>query len=274
MNKLVMIQATRPEVTIQLLDRLADNSPIDRAAKELEQQFGIRFETLAVFSRDVLQELHAPEPDVALQPSVRIVSETAPIVAELVRQLTRLANHTTLSSDDRKHYLDALLAIYGRLEFEPARIAENPKTLVVGIEREGRILAERIGCLLPGKGMRPQAKRIHFEGGLIVGLNGVGKPNGFDDCVIIDGAIASGATQITLLEHLKDYVTGFRIFSAHATIEGLRAIGKYAANMDIDLSLTVGHATAGLNDHFYAVLPDDPNLLVVGDLGDTISPVA
>lgn len=274
MNKLVMVQAARPEMAIQLVNRVDALPPMDRAAKELEAQFGIRFETLAIFSRDVLRGLHAPGLDVALQPGIKIVSDTSPIVVDLVRRLTKLANQATLSSDDRNNYLEALLAIYEELEFDPVEITKNLETLVIGIEREGRILAEKTGCLLPGRGLRPQAKRIHFEGGLIVGINGLGEPSGFDDCVIIDGAIASGATQITLLEHLREYVTDFRIFSAHATLEGLRAIGRYAASKELDLSLTVGHATAGLNDHFYAILPDDPTQLVVGDLGDTISPVA
>jgi len=274
MNKLVMVQAARPEVTIQLLNRAEALPPLDRAARELEAQFDIRFETLAVFSRNVLQELHSPGLDKSLHPGVTIMSEKSPILADLVRRLTDLANQTALSPVDRTHYLEALLAIYDRLAFNPSEVADSSKTLMVGVEREGRILAERTGCLLPGRGLRPQAKRIHFEGGLIVGLDGLGEPSGFDDCVIIDGAIASGATQITIMEHLREYVTGFRVFSAHATLEGLRAIGRYAAGADLDLSLTVGHATSGLNDHFYATLPDDPTRLVVGDLGDTISPVA
>jgi hypothetical protein len=274
MNKLVMVQAARPEVTVQLLDRADVLPPMDRAAGELEAQFGIKFEALAVFSRDVLRELHAPGPDVALQPRAKIVSETSSVVADLVGRLTELANQATLNSDDQRRYLETLLTIYEQIDFDPIGTANSPETLVIGIEREGRILAEKTGCLLPGRGLRPQAKRIHFEGGLVVGINGLGKPSGFSTCVIIDGAIASGATQITLLEHLREYISSFRIFSAHATLEGLCAIDRYAAGRNLDLFLTVGHATAGLNDHFYAALPDDPTRLVVGDLGDTISPVA
>jgi hypothetical protein len=76
------------------------------------------------------------------------------------------------------------------------------------------------------------------------------------------------------MEHLRDHVTSFSIYSAHATLEGLRAIGRYATTEGLGLQIVVGHATSGLNVHFYAVLPGDPSKLMVGDLGDTISPVA
>jgi hypothetical protein len=41
--------------------------------------------------------------------------------------------------------------------------------------------------------------------------------------------------------------------------------------MGLSVKITVGHATLGLNDKFYAVDQVNTKLVVVGDLGDTIN---
>jgi hypothetical protein len=277
MNIRDRIATVSSRVKMNLLQRAEATPAMDEAVAALENQFGVRFEALAVFSQAMLRKLHSDASGESLYSGIRIASECDPRIIELTNNLTELANQETLNLAGRQRYLDTLLQIYRRLDLDAASIADRSDTLVVGIEREGRILAERIGCLLPGRGLRPQAKRVHFDGGLVVGIGGLGRGadlGTYDHCIVIDGAIASGATQLTLLEHLQDRAARFSIFSAHATVEGLRSIGCYAEDAGIDLQVTVGHATPGLNEHFYAVLSSDPSRLVVGDLGDTIDPLA
>lgn len=271
--RLGMVPLVSPAVRFRVLARAEASPTMALAAKNMEERFDIRFETLAVFSRETLQSLHAPTSDGQLHPGIRIASTEHPEVVQWTAELGQIVNRPRLTVRDRTRYLDLLLEIYGRLDAD-VQLIRDPATLVVGIEREGRILAEKLGWLKPVGNLHPHAKRVHFEEGLVVGLGAVGQPSDFRRCAIVDGAIASGATQITMLEHLRHHVTAFDIFSAHATLEGLRAIGRYAAGVGLDLRLTVGHATPGLNDHYYAVDADDHARVAVGDLGDTISPVA
>jgi uracil phosphoribosyltransferase len=86
--------------------------------------------------------------------------------------------------------------------------------------------------------------------------------------MIVDGAIASGSTVMAIIDRLQRIAPEFHIFSVHATYEGVWAISSLAASCGVKVAITVGHATAGLNDHFYAV--DSTGRQQVGDLGDTI----
>lgn len=272
--RLGLMHFVKPDVVVDIRARSEASPEMNEAVLAMENLFHVQFDTLAYFPREALNRLHGVAGNGELHPGMCIASKQDLRLLPLVEDLTRLVNQPALRTVDRERYLADLLKIYQYMGFDPKKELNTPGTLVIGIEREGRILAERMGCLYPGRSLRPQAKRIHFDGGLVVGLGAIGKPAGFSRCVIIDGAIASGTTQITLMEHLRDLVSHFTIYSAHATIEGLRAIGRYARSFNIDFSLTVGHATPGLNDHFYAVTAGDPARLVVGDLGDTISPIA
>jgi uracil phosphoribosyltransferase len=92
----------------------------------------------------------------------------------------------------------------------------------------------------------------------------------YDRVEIIDGAIASGATLMTVMECMTASTRVFDIYSVHATAEGLRALSSFARIRKLDLTMFIGHVTAGLNDHFYAI-DSGGSRLVVGDLGDTIS---
>ena len=92
-------------------------------------------------------------------------------------------------------------------------------------------------------------------------------------CLIIDGAIASGATVISIIQQLKDKVNNFQIYSVHAPREGVSALLKYGADAGIEIRIILGHITTGLNQKYYAVYPGDENRQVVGDLGDTISEI-
>jgi hypothetical protein len=161
--------------------------------------------------------------------------------------------------------------MYSQLPMRPDLMCADGRTFCVGVEREGGILAERMGWLPPGRSLRIHAKRIGHEGGLIVGLSGCPSLAEYNCCVIIDGAIASGATMIAVMEQLRSFVSTFRIFTVHASIEGLRGLVRYAAEAGIDLVVVAAHATEGMNAKFYAIDPNDPGRVMVGDLGDTIS---
>jgi hypothetical protein len=63
------------------------------------------------------------------------------------------------------------------------------------------------------------------------------------------------------------------VYSAHATVQGLHAIADYARAEELPIRVVVGHATDGLNDHYYATQPQHADQVVVGDLGDTICPL-
>jgi uracil phosphoribosyltransferase len=120
--------------------------------------------------------------------------------------------------------------------------------------------------------MRPHAKRIPFKGGLIVGLTGFQLPQPNNDrCIIVDGAIASGATLMAIIGNLRSVTSTFYIYSVHSAYEGLRAILRYGQSIGVDIQITVGHATVGINKKFYAIDANNPKRVVVGDLGDTIS---
>lgn len=130
-----------------------------------------------------------------------------------------------------------------------------------------------MGWLPIGHSMNPHAKRIPYEGGLIVGLSAFPQFINYDRCMIVDGAIASGATLIAIIEKLRSITSTFYIYSVHSSYEGLRAITRYGLSANVNITITVGHATTGMNAKYYAVYPDNTKRVVVGDLGDTISEI-
>jgi len=241
------------------------------AAQPTENRFGIQFDRFAFFSGPAFEELHRPL--VPMPQNIHIASLRDATILPLISLLGEVANAEEIGTEQRRLYYQALLAIYHKLDFEPEAIIGDEETFVVGIEREGRILAEALGCLPPGRSLRPHAKRIWFKGGIMVGFSDIPKLPKYKKCVIIDGAIASGATLIALIEKLRPSVGSFQVYAAHATCEGLCAIARYATDARLEIGVEVGHATSGLNSHFYAVQADQPDRVVVGDLGDTISPL-
>lgn len=241
------------------------------AAEKYERKFAIRFNSLTYFSKALLETLHRLDDPSKVPSNVTIASRTDETILTDMDTLTRIANDGSLTIAQREKYFSALKNIYHKL---PARLDEasrDKSTLLVGIEREGRILAESMDLLPKNHSLHPHAKRIPYESGLLVGLSELPQLQAFSKCTIIDGAIASGATIISFIERLRQTSSSFSIYSAHSSMEGLMAITRYGASADLDISITVGHATAGMNAKFYAVDPDDENKLVIGDIGDTIS---
>lgn len=243
-----------------------------RAVVKYEDRFEVHLPDLTYFPRSLFNELHKPSnASSAISSNVTIASEGDSSILQDMEVLSEVANAATLDRAQREQYYATLLAIYGKLPRHPSALAEQTDTLCVGIEREGRMLAEALQCLPLGRSLRPHAKRVLYEGGLVVAMSEWPELEPFERCLLIDGAIASGATLMAAIEHLRSVTSSFYIFSAHSSIEGLRGLTRFAEAIGVDLLITVGHATSGLTPKYYAVVPDDPSRLIVGDLGDTIA---
>lgn len=242
------------------------------AAAGYEQRFGGVFDSLHYFPRAFLEGLHAaPTDGRRLVGDVEISSDHDPGIAAEIDALGRVANAAEVQLAERSSFFEGLKRVYARLSRRPDEGCADPGTLCIGIQREGAKLARALHWLPEGRSLTPNAKRIPFEGGLVVGVSQLPVLRRYDCCVIVDGAIASGATIMSVIQELCSVVPEFQIYSVHASFEGLRAIARFGERCGVQVRITVGHATAGMNDHYYAVDPADPRRLVVGDLGDTIS---
>jgi uracil phosphoribosyltransferase len=232
-------------------------------ARELQAQFNIEFAEYWIFSEDDLYNVTPFENFVHVSESQQVGDAGA--------KLTEIANFepSKLGTDDRQAYLEALLTIYRNLTQPPISELHDEHILFVGIEREGRMLAEALSWMPASHSVRVNAKRMKAGDHLFVGIHGPQFGQTFTEAVIVDGAIASGATLMAVMSTL-----GFkkvRIFSAHATAEGLSNISAFALEKDIDLTISVGIVSGRLSKEFYAT--EDGGRVVVGDLGDMIAPI-
>jgi hypothetical protein len=248
---------------------------MQQAAAACEVRFGIDFETLSYFPRDLLRELHGLAGPASLPSGVTVASHTDPGLLELMGVLTRIANLPSLERAHREGYRRALLEVYRRLTVRPEWALDKDAVLYLAPEREGRILAEALGWLPPGHSLHPHAKRIPLGHGLLVGtsrleLEALG---GYSRCILVDGAIASGATLVTLMDLLRPAVSSFSIYSVHGAPEGIRAIVRSADRAGVEVTLSVGHVSGELNGKLYAMEEGAAHRFVVGDLGDIISPL-
>jgi hypothetical protein len=263
-----------PEQAFQLtvIQRPDLSHAMEVQVQRYERSFGVKFDLVTVFSRDLFWEHHkAHEP--AHNDFFHVECMSSPLVLSHFDTLTRIANVEEREPDaeERLEYRNALIAIYRTLPIPPRTTLNLRSTLVVGIQREGALLANLLDRQPRGVGIKPHAKRIPFDHGLLVGTTGTADVVGhFDLGVIFDGAIASGATVIAFMNQLRPHVDRFEIFSVHATYQGMQAIADFAADKEISVRLVVGHATSGLDDHYYAT--NARGQLIVGDLGDTLLP--
>jgi hypothetical protein len=246
--------------------------PMRAAAQPFGKRFHDDFDTLVYFSGETFHALHQWTLDPAeLPPEVVVASTKNSSILSDIEALKKFANAPSMSQADRANYYGRLVTIYAKLPRKPRDVAARPDTLCVGIEREGRILAQGMNCLPLNRSLTPHAKRIPYEDGLVVGLCKARPPAGtFARCLIIDGAIASGATLCAIINELKGVAPHFEVFSVHGPCEGLRGIVRFCHQIGAQVSITVGHATVGMNKKFYAVDPADPKLVILGDVGDTI----
>ena len=253
-----------------------DHAPLRmlEAAAPYEKKFGDHFDFLVRFSKQTFDELHRFDHDKRELPlSVTIASSGDSSILADIDALKKVANSKKVSTAQRTNYYETLKSIYHKLPRRPEHIAELPDTFCVGIEREGRILAEALRCLPGGRSLAPHAKRIPYEGGLVVGLmNALPPTQRYTRCLIVDGAIASGATIMAIISQLRQTAPLFEIFSVHAPYEGLRGIVRFGEMLGVQVAITVGHATVGMNKKFYAV-DSDGTSVIIGDIGDTISPL-
>lgn len=265
--------AAEPQETIPFVCRRAEaSSKMLAAARCCEAKFGIYFDTLTLLTRDLLRQFHgSPGEEAEVPGSVLVASQSdASILAEM-QTLGGIANASVIDPEHRKRYFDALKRIYGALPVDPGWALGDPSVLFLAPEREGRILAEAMGWLPEGRGLHPHAKRVAFDEGLLIGLSELHGDRSCSKAVLIDGAIASGATLIAIMESLRPSVSEFHIYSVHSAPEGARAILRYADWAHLDVHLVVGHCSGELNPKFYAVDPENTSRLAVGDLGDMIS---
>ncbi len=242
------------------------------AAEELERKFKIEFESLYFFSDSLLRKLHRIDGDIAdLPPEIEVTSGKDPTIIQDIQVLTDIVNNAPGDPAQRARYFETLKAIYRKLHSSPEEFTQDRSMLFIGVEREGRILARHLEWLPAGHHTSPHAKRMRYDGGLLVGVTKMENLEAYFKCLVIDGAIASGATIISIIEKVRPLISSYRVYSVHGTYEGLHALSRYCNSTGLDVKVTVGHATRGLNSKFYAVDTPHTKLLVVGDLGDTIS---
>lgn len=253
----------------RLLDRTGLPPQTRQTVDEFEKEHDTYFSHLVHFDPQLLESLHAPG---ALPDTIRVASAGVPAVSERMSTVTEVANLPEQREADRSRYLQALLDIYGMLPVQAQHSASAPGTTVIAPEREGRILAECLDVLPRQRGWTPHAKRMPVAGGLLVGVD-EWLPSQADRLVIVDGVVASGVTLMTMLQLTLRPGADVEIFTCHSTRQGALALARYAEQLKVSLTLHVGHVSGALNGKFYAVEPDAPDQVLLGDVGDTISPV-
>jgi hypothetical protein len=240
------------------------------AAEVFERRFGVAFTTLTLFPDAYLAHLHADDPDAELPPAVKCDVDPGSLAGRSIATMTRVANGDR-DIESRRMYAEALHALYASLRADPRDLAADDATLCVGPQREGAQLASSMGCLPSRRSLTPHAKRIPYDGGLLVGLSHVVPARSYERCLVIDGAIATGATLIALARSLRAHVGSIEVFAAHAAHAGLRGLTRYAEETGIDLTVHVAAVSGVLNEKYYAVDPTDRDKLIMGDVGDTIA---
>lgn len=269
-------EKTEKIVTVDLKNYKRDEAPQEmvKAAIQYEVKFGIRFHSLTVFPLEIMAKLHRePVIDLTFEERVIVTSRKDNGILGDMARLGEIVNRSSISFPHRRVYFQTLQRIYRKLPNRPDAYLEDSDSLFVAPKREGQILAKVLGWLPKGRSLTPEAKRIPYKEGLIIGLDKLKLKQKYKRCLIIDGAMASGATVISIIQQIKDKVNNFQIYSVHAPREGVSALLKYGADAGIEIRIILGHITTGLNQKYYAIYPGDENRQVVGDLGDTISEI-
>ena len=249
---------------------------IQDAVRGYERVHGADFVTATVFGAPLLRSMHqVPGSREATPPIVRVARpDDRSAVDAAMATLTTVANDSTKSEQARRAYLAALLDLFNVVPVDLLESVRRPDTVCVAPEREGQQLASMLGALPVGRNLTPNAKRIPAQDGLLVTTTQLSAPPGAQCCVLVDGVIATGATLICLIDQLRGSIRRFEIVCAHSTAAGLWGLHRYAAAVGIDLDVRVAAVSGSLNSKYYAVDPEDPDILVLGDIGDTITGIA
>ena len=246
------------------LDRNAAQKDMSKATEVYEARFDTCFETLTVLTGKNLTE----------RADSRLF---AGVVSELPRtewsdsvfsELRRIANLNS-STVEGERFNQFLVDVYGRLD--NTDVVSDDATLMVAPRREGAALAQALGWLTTNKSATPEAKRIPFDGGLLVGLAGLPQNlSEFSRVVIVDGAVASGATVMAIIDQLGAAgIRDFRLLSVHGTEAGISNIIRLVRNWHAMIRISIGRISGVLNNYFYAIDPTSGAQLV-GDLGERI----
>jgi hypothetical protein len=260
-----MSQAAMSSSTLRRYER--GNAPRDvvEAARPHEQRIGREFASLTVFPRAALDELHLePASGTVLPPGVRTARADAYEIRFCMATLTETANGGRPDEATHGDYRRAILRIFDYLPDHPRKYMGTSDVVCVAPEREGRLLADELGCLMPDRSRYPHAKRIAHRDGLVVGLTEVRADLLHAECMLIDDVVASGATAIAILGVLSARVDSFRIFVAHATLAGLWAISRYAEGAGLDVTVNVGHVSGRLASDYSVVDPAAPDRPLLG----------
>ena len=190
---------------LEIIPRTAASRDLLLAASRFEERFAITFEAFAVFSSAWLEELYSHASERAAAPA-----EEKQLVVQpgnhMLSEISALANKQSPTMQDRKRYLDTFLDIYRGMQladFGCGSITAAPK-------REGLLLARELSKL-PSDVFAPHLKRIPWESGLAIGIEYLPILRAKRSCQIIDGAVASGATVLALMEMLTPLVDEFKI---------------------------------------------------------------
>lgn len=261
---------------LTIVDMQSAPEAMKTAAQEFEVRFQHKFTTLTRLPKNLLDFLHQPNAtndncNCLTHARLSIASNYDKSIITHIDTMSRIANLCRITKADNVEFFDAVISIYEGLRGGLDYLTRLDDTYCIAPEREGRMIAERLAVLPVGRNNCPNAKRIPYQEGLIVGHDLVAPDSTiYQRCVIVDGAIASGSTLIAMIEMLRESIQEFHIFSAHATQSSVRALAVYATAIDIKLYLNLGHVSGQLNHKRYALHEDGS--LVIGDLGDLISP--
>lgn len=236
------------------------------AAEPYRLRFGHEFATFTHFTPDLLASLGRHP----VTEGLLVAADDDPSAVDDLAEATAIANLPEQTVADRTAYRDALLRLYRKLPLR-ARDVTGGEVLCVGPEREGRQLAQDLGALPRGRSLTPSAKRVPFDGGILVGMSALPGRTAYRHCVIIDGVVASGATVMALMQALPRGVERVTLLTAQSTSAGARSILRYGELLGLRAQVVAGVVSGVLDSRFYAHDEHDPDRLVLGDVGDTIS---
>jgi hypothetical protein len=219
-------------------------------ARPYEERYATRFSSFTVFPPWALAELHFQPSSGTLPPELRVASGAVDELAGPLELLSRAAARDAVDAEARRSYARAVFEL---LPEQPQRFARSPDVLCVGPEREGRTLAIDIGCEPEGRSVFPATKRMPFRGGLMIGMSDTPERVPYQECIVVDDVIASGATLIALMGALSGSIDTFRVFAAHGTPAGVWAISRYAGGAGLDVTISVGRVGGRLGSDFRVV---------------------